>query len=193
MTDPQIPTSKGTILVVDDNPDILDIAKTILEINGYGVQTVNNGLDVFSLLEEQKPDLIILDIMMPHMDGLEVLERLKGTAETSSIPVILITANTLRKDMARSYIQGADYYMTKPFTSTQLIKGINLVFSEDQKHSNQPDQFIKAWLAVYAKWLQQVLYHPVAEEKEIAEVKLIHSRTQLNDALIESCWGTTFL
>ncbi len=144
MSDSHPPASKGTILVVDDNPDSLDIAKTILEGNGYGVQTAGNGLEVFFRLEEQKPDLIILDIIMPHMDGLEVLERLKGTAETSSIPVILITARIFSKDMARSYIQGADYYMTKPFTSTQLIDGINFVFSGDQKHSNQPDLFLKA-------------------------------------------------
>ncbi len=144
MTDSHSPASNKIIMVVDDDQDILDIAKIILESNGYGVQTAGNGLEVFSRLEEQKPDLIILDIIMPHMDGLEVLERLKGTAETSSIPVILITAKVFFKDMARSYIQGADYYMTKPFTSTQLIDGINFVFSGDQKHSNQPDLFFKA-------------------------------------------------
>ncbi len=136
MTDMHFPASKGTIMVADDDIGIVNFVKTILERNGYGVQTADNGLEVFTRLEEQKPDLIILDIMMPHMDGLQVLERLKGTAETSSIPVILITANTLRKDMVRSYIQGADYYITKPFTSTQLINGINLILSGDQKHSN---------------------------------------------------------
>ncbi len=77
--------SKGTILVVDDNPDMLDIAKTILEGSGYGVQTANNGLDIFSRLEEQKPDLIILDVMMPQMDGLEVLRQLKGNTDYYSL------------------------------------------------------------------------------------------------------------
>ncbi len=144
MSDSYSPASKGTILVADDNPDILDIAKTILERSGYGVQTAGNGLEVFSRLEEQKPDLIILDIMMPRMDGLEVLERLKGTAETSSIPVILLTAKVQQEDMIECYKLGADYYIFKPFTSTQLINGINLILSGDQKHSNQPDQFIKA-------------------------------------------------
>jgi len=143
-------------------------------------------MKVFSLLEEKKPDLIILDVVMPHMDGLEVLERLKGTAETSSIPVILLTAKVQKENMLRGYKLGADYYIPKPFNSAQLFNGINFVLSGDQKHSNQPDLFFKAWLAVNAKWLEQVLNHPVAKEKEIAEVKLIHSRTQLNDALIES-------
>ena len=176
-------------MVVDDNPDAVTQVKTILESEGFGIQTAYNGLEVFSRLEEQKPDLIILDIMMPHMDGMAVLKRLKETAETSSIPVIMLTAKAQYEDMIKGYELGADYYITKPFTSTLLIKGINLVFSGDQKHLNQPDQFIKAWLAVNAKWLQQVLNHPVVEEKEIAEVKLIHPRTQLNDALIESYAG----
>ena len=144
MSDMQFPASKGTILVADDNPSILNIVKTILEETGYGVQTADNGLEVFSRLEEQKPDLIILDIMMPQMDGLAVLMRLKGTAETSSIPVIMLTAKAQYEDMIKGYELGAAYYITKPFTSTLLIKSINLVFSEDQKHLNQPDQFIKA-------------------------------------------------
>ena len=65
--------------MVDDNPDIVALVKTTLERNGYGVQTAGNGPEVFSRLEEQKPDLIILDIMMPQMDGLDVLTRLKKT------------------------------------------------------------------------------------------------------------------
>ncbi len=133
MSDSNPPASKGTILVADDNPDILDVAKTILEGNGYGVQTAGNGLEVFSRLEEQNPDLIILDITMPHMDGLDVLERLKGTAETSSIPVILLTAKIQQKDALRGYKLEADYYMPKPFTSTHLINVINFVLRGEIK------------------------------------------------------------
>jgi len=144
MTDMHFPASNKSILVVDDDPDIVALSKTILEGEGYGVQTANNGLEVFSRLEEQKPDLIILDIMMPQMDGTAVLKRLKETAETSSIPVIMLTAKVQYEHMIESYELGAEYYITKPFTSTLLIKGINLVLSGDQIHSNQPDQFIKA-------------------------------------------------
>ncbi len=144
MTDSYSPASNKTIMVVDDNQDIVTIVKTVLEEKGYVVQTAYSGMEVFSRLEEKRPDLIILDIMMPNMNGLEVLERLKGTAETSSIPVILLTAQVQQEDMQRGYKLGADYYITKPFTGTQLIDGINFVFSGDQKHSNQPDLFFKA-------------------------------------------------
>ena len=144
MSDSYPPASKGTIMVVDDNPDSLFIVKAILEGIGYDVITANSGQELFSRLEEQEPDLIILDIMMPQMDGLKVLERLRGTAETSSIPVIILTAKVQYDDVLEGYKLGADYYITKPFTSTQLINGINLILNGDQEHSNQPDQFIKA-------------------------------------------------
>ncbi|MBI4489698.1 MAG: response regulator [Deltaproteobacteria bacterium] len=122
--------AKKTIMVVDDNPDIVTIVKTILEGRGYSVQCAYSGLEVFTRLEEQKPDLIILDVMLPQMDGLEVLTRLKGAPDTSSIPVILLTAKVQYEDVLGGYKLGADYYITKPFTSTQLINGINLLLGE---------------------------------------------------------------
>lgn len=121
---------KKTIMVVDDNPDIVTIVKTILEGRGYMVQCAYSGLEVFNLLDEQKPDLIVLDIMLPQMDGLEVLTKLKGVSETASIPVILLTAKVQYEDVLGGYKLGADYYITKPFTSTQLINGINLLLGE---------------------------------------------------------------
>ncbi|MFQ5917213.1 MAG: PleD family two-component system response regulator [Candidatus Binatia bacterium] len=122
--------NKRTIMVVDDNPDIVTIVKTILEVKGYVVQSAFSGQEVLNLLEEQKPDLIILDVMMPQMDGLEVLTRLKGDPGTASIPIILLTAKVQYEDVLGGYKMGADYYITKPFTSTQLINGINLLLGE---------------------------------------------------------------
>ena len=131
MSDSHSPASKGTILVVDDDPDIVAIAKIILEGEGYGVQTANNGLDVFSRLKEKRPDLIILDVMMPQMDGLEVLKRLRGTAETSSIPVIMLTALIRQEDMQRGYKQGADYYIPKPIMRAHLINVTNFLINKN--------------------------------------------------------------
>ncbi len=105
MADSNSPASKGTILVADDDPDIVAIAKTTLEKTGYVVQTAYNGMEVFSRLEEQKSDLIILDIMMPQMDGWKVLQQLKGNTDYASIPVILITAKIQQENMVRGYEQ----------------------------------------------------------------------------------------
>ncbi len=131
MSDSHPPASKGTILVADDDPDIVAIAKTTLEETGYVVQTAYNGMEVFSRLEERKSDLIILDIMMPQMDGWKVLQQLKGNADYSSIPVILITAKIQQENMARGYELGADYYIPKPFTSAHLINITNLLISKN--------------------------------------------------------------
>jgi len=121
---------KKTIMVVDDNPDIITIVKTILEGRGYTVFSAASGPELLNMLPNQKPDLIILDIMMPEMDGLEVLTRLKGKSETATIPVILLTAKVEYEDVLGGYKLGADYYITKPFTSTQLVNGINLLLGE---------------------------------------------------------------
>jgi two-component system alkaline phosphatase synthesis response regulator PhoP len=122
--------TKKTIMVVDDNPDIITIVKTILEGKGYNVLSACSGPELLNMLKDQKPDLIILDIMMPEMDGLEVLTRLKGMADTTSIPIILLTAKVQYEDVLGGYKLGADYYITKPFTSTQLVNGINLLLGE---------------------------------------------------------------
>jgi len=122
--------TKKTIMVVDDNPDIITIVKTILEGRGYTVFSAASGPELLNILPNHKSDLIILDIMMPEMDGLEVLTRLKGKTETATIPVILLTAKVQYEDVLGGYKLGADYYITKPFTSTQLVNGINLLLGE---------------------------------------------------------------
>jgi len=145
MTDSHFPASKNTIMVVDDDPDLVTFVRVTLEDNGYNVMCAYNGKQFFDVLEKQKPDLIILDVMMPEMDGLEVLARLKSAPETSSIPVVLLTAMVLyeKRHMVRyeniikGYRMEADYYITKPFTETQLMTGINLFLSGDQGHSGE--------------------------------------------------------
>ena len=120
---------KKTIMVVDDNPDIVGIVRSILMSRGFAVECAYSGPELLSRLEEQKPDLIILDIMMPEMDGYEVLTRLKGAPTTAAIPVILLTAKNQYDDALLGYQRGTDYYISKPFTGTQLINGINLILN----------------------------------------------------------------
>jgi len=135
MTDSHFPASNRTILVVDDDPELVTILRITLESKGFNVRCTYSGKDLFAGLEEQKPDLILLDIMMPLMDGLEVLTRLKKNLDTASIPVILLTAKVKYEDVQLGYKSGADYYITKPFTGTQLLTGINTLLSRDQGDS----------------------------------------------------------
>jgi two-component system alkaline phosphatase synthesis response regulator PhoP len=129
MTDSHSPAGKRTIMVVDDEPEIVTVVRLMLEQKGFNVRCAYNGQQVFADLEEQKPDLIILDVMMPEMDGLEVLRRLKGAPETSSIPVVMLTALDQHEDIVRGYETGADFYIPKPFTKDQLLDGINSILS----------------------------------------------------------------
>ena len=135
MTDSHSPVSKRTITVVDDDLEIVTLVRVILEQEGFNVGCANSGQQLFAGLEKEKPDLIILDVMMPVMDGLVVLARLKDAPETSSIPVILLTVLEQYEDVLAGYKTGADYYMTKPFTRTQLITGINRLLGGDQGRS----------------------------------------------------------
>jgi CheY-like chemotaxis protein len=132
MADSHFPASNRTIMVVDDNPDLVDILRMMLESKGFNVRCASSGKELFAGLEELKPDLILLDIMMPQMDGLEVLTRLKEEPSTAFIPVILLTAKVHHEDIQRGYKMGAEYYITKPFTSTQVLDGINLILGGDQ-------------------------------------------------------------
>ena len=122
--------NKKIIMVVDDNPDIVTIVKTLLEVKGYKVQSAYSGQEVLNLLAKQKPDLIILDIMMPRMDGLEVLTRLKGDSNSRPIPVVLLTAKQPDEAILGGYDIWADSYITKPFTNTQLLNVINRLIGE---------------------------------------------------------------
>lgn len=116
-----------TIIVVDDNPDITNIVKLTLETSGHQVICAQSGAELFRQLAGLKPDMIFLDIMMPKMDGFEVLKRLKETPDTSTIPVILLTAKGQYEDILKGYKEGADYYIPKPFISTQLLAAVDLV------------------------------------------------------------------
>lgn len=121
--------TKKTIIVVDDNAEMITIMKTILEAAGYNVIPAISGEELFSRLEEHKPDLILLDVMMPKMDGLQVLKTLRANPDVSSVPVMLVTAKVHYQDALVGYKQGADYYLTKPFTSTQLLNGVSLLLT----------------------------------------------------------------
>ncbi len=121
--------SKITIMVVDDNQDLVEIVRLTLESKGFKVRCAYNGQELLDSLERQKADLILLDIMMPQMNGLAVLKRLKGNPDTASIPVILLTAKVLEEDVRVGYKFGADRYITKPFTRGQLLDGINSILS----------------------------------------------------------------
>ena len=119
------------VLLVDDNDDNLRIMREILVARAFDVRIAHDGPSALKLLEQQRPDVILLDVMMPEMDGMEVLDRIKASPEMADIPVILVTAKSQDEDLLTGYKFGADYYITKPFTAKQLLYGIGLVLGSE--------------------------------------------------------------
>ena len=118
------------VLVVDDNPDSIRIVESILKGNGFDVVAAASGQEALDAIDAAPPAVILLDVMMPGMSGLEVLEKLRAQPKNGRIPVILLTAKTQDEDVISGYRYGADYYIPKPFTSKQLLYGIRLVLGE---------------------------------------------------------------
>jgi diguanylate cyclase (GGDEF)-like protein len=120
------------VLVADDDPDILTVVKVNLELDGFELETAVDGEDALQKATSQPPDVIILDIMMPRMDGLTALHRLRSQAATASIPIILLTARGLPEDRVRGLELGADDYITKPFDITELAARVRAVLRRTQ-------------------------------------------------------------
>ncbi len=121
--------SKKRILVVEDEESLLKLESILLTSKGYEVRGVQNGQLALDAIAEEKPDLVLLDIMLPEIDGFEVCRRIKSQEETRHIPVIMLTAKKTREDMARGEKVGADWYITKPFKSAMVIETIQRFLS----------------------------------------------------------------
>jgi len=118
---------KKKILVVDDEKDIVELISFNLSRNGYDVLTAHNGNDALTIAQREMPDLIVLDIMMPGIDGTEVTRRLKGDAKLSKIPLVLLTAKSEETDVVVGLTLGADDYVTKPFSIKILLARLTTV------------------------------------------------------------------
>jgi DNA-binding response OmpR family regulator len=108
------------VLVADDDPDILTLVGFRLERAGYEVLPARDGEEALALALERQPDLAILDVMMPKLDGYEVTQRLRDDPATSAMPVILLTARVQEADITRGFEAGADDYIKKPFSPQEL-------------------------------------------------------------------------
>jgi two-component system phosphate regulon response regulator PhoB len=113
-------TGAHSILVVDDEEDLLELVRYNLSRDGYRVACVSSGEDALKSARKQPPDLIVLDLMLPAVDGLEVCRRLKGDSKTRDIPIIMLTAKSEESDMVAGLERGADDYIAKPFSPRVL-------------------------------------------------------------------------
>ncbi|MCU7843858.1 MAG: response regulator [Candidatus Thiodiazotropha sp. (ex Monitilora ramsayi)] len=115
----------GEILVVDDEPNIVLSLEFLLKKEGYHVRTANNGEEALNALKESKPDLVLLDVMMPRMDGYDVCQAIRADPELSSVRIIMLTARGRDIERDKGLALGADDYVTKPFATRELVGKVN--------------------------------------------------------------------
>jgi DNA-binding response OmpR family regulator len=114
-----------TILIVDDELSILVPLQFLMEKEGYVTKLAQSGKEAVEMVAEVKPDLILLDIMLPDLDGYEIYQMIRARAEWESIRIIFLTAKNRDADMAKGLAMGADAYITKPFSNAQLVEKIH--------------------------------------------------------------------
>ena len=117
------------ILAVDDEPNIVRLIQVNLERHGYQVETANNGAQALAKIKANRPDLLVSDVMMPEMDGFELLANVRRDPALMDLPVIMLTAKAQDKDVLAGYTGGADMYLTKPFNPQELLSFVKRILS----------------------------------------------------------------
>ncbi|MFN2582768.1 MAG: response regulator transcription factor [Candidatus Dormibacteria bacterium] len=129
--------SAGRVLVVDDDPRLLHIVEMYLSIEGFDVRTAENGEVALTLLEPEAPDLVILDVMMPGIDGIEVCRRIRESDAASTVPVIMFSALSGDDDLERARQAGANHMITKPFNLVGLGAVVRSFLPGEQAEAQQ--------------------------------------------------------
>jgi len=168
------------ILIVDDNPENLDILRTRLAIHGYEILMADNGEEALALVREQQPDLILLDVMMPKMDGFEVCRRLRADPALPFMPIILVTARADSKDIVAGLEAGGDEYLTKPVDQAALVARVKSMLRIKGLHDTVQEQTARlevqaARLAEWNRALENRVQEQVAQLERLGRLKRFFS------------------
>jgi len=189
--------SDKRILVVDDEEHIVELIKFNLEKNGYKVITADNGRDALEIAKEQHPDLVLLDLMLPGIDGLEVCKEIRKEASISNMPIIMITAKGEELDKILGLELGADDYITKPFSVRELIARSKAILRrttvkyEDNnfKFGNITIDFQKHEVKKDGEKIELTL-----KEFELLEILIKNKgRVMTRDFLLDKIWGYEYV
>jgi len=184
------------ILIVDDEQDIADLVSYNLEKEGFNTIKAYDGADVLKIVKTQKPDLIILDLMLPHMNGLDICRAIRRNPETASLPIIMLTAKGDEVDKIIGLEIGADDYMTKPFSIKELIARVRTILRRlhDNNNKTGKEKFQYEELTInYASCLVQVGGKPVTLSP--TELKLLFflsrnsGRVYSRNQILDQVWG----
>lgn len=191
---------KYTVLVADDDPQLLRLVTRSLELEGFHVLNARDGEEALAMIEANPPDLVLLDVMMPHMDGFTACQKIR---EFSQLPIIIITARGRDSDKVRGLNLGADDYLTKPFSIEELVARVRAVLRRSQFVAMEQMQAARSKIAIgdididFEQRLvtvrgEEVVLTPT-EYRILAYLMQNAGRILTQDLLLEHIWGPEYM
>jgi len=195
-----MPAKNTTLVVADDDPQLLRLMARNLQLEGFDVLAASDGQQALELIENHAPDLVLLDVMMPKMDGFTVCSRVR---EFSAVPIIIVTARGQDQDKVRGLDLGADDYLTKPFSVEELLARVRAVLRRSEFTTMEHRQGLQATTATgnlmvdYSQHLVMLNGREIAltptEYRILAYLAQNVGRVVTQDLLLEQVWGQEYL
>lgn len=184
----------GRILIIDDEENIRELLKYNLQKEGYDILEAADGLAAVSMTKQEKPDLLVLDLMLPGLDGLEVCRTLKSNQDTAAIPIIMLTAKNEEVDKVLGLELGADDYLTKPFSTRELVARIKAVLRRSVKESPSSGELsvgrLKLNFTRYEAYLGSDKLELTPKEYELLKLFITNvGKVYTREQLLEKVWG----
>ncbi len=184
---------KPRILVVDDEPEAVELIEFNLKQSGYTVSTATDGAEALKKARSQVPDLIVLDVMLPEMDGFEICKTLRLDASTSRVPIIMLTAKAAEIDRVLGLELGADDYLTKPFSTRELLLRIKKLLARGQAGELSENLLRFGDLSIdtprhLASWREKPFDLTATEFKLLTVLAQRAGRVQSRDQLLRDVW-----
>lgn len=198
-----VTSAKPTILIVDDEEDILDLLEYNLESEGYGTRRARNGQEALDEIAIGTPDAVILDVMMPVMDGIEFCKRVRKDEDAAAVPVLMLTALSEEEDTVQGLDSGADIYLTKPVSVPVLLSQVRALLRGSVAQENKPELITIGNLVVDRKRYQvdrlgvgidgtetrEAIQLPRREFELLYFLALNRGRVFTRDQLLTRVWG----
>ncbi|MDJ0852046.1 MAG: response regulator [Myxococcota bacterium] len=183
-----------TILVIDDEPDLLELVRVNLDQAGYRVETAADGREAMASLRRDRPDLVVLDLMLPDVSGTDLCRQLRSSSEFSDLPIIMLTAKADEVDRVVGFELGADDYVTKPFSPRELTLRVNAVLRRKTAASAPGAQLEHGTLRLdpdrHRCFVDGAEIDLTAKEFDLLRTLMSRpGRVMTRDALLEQVWG----
>jgi len=185
------------ILIIEDDLDIAHLLKHYLAKENYSVTTAANGNAGLNLARNERPELIILDLMLPEMDGLEVCRQLRRLPATAQIPILILTAKGEETDKVVGLEMGGDDYVTKPFSSKELLARVRALLRRHERKAQGGERFIYGDLILDSD-KHEITYHHKAVDLTSKEFRLLQAlientgRVMTRETLMNRVWGEDY-